>query len=119
MNNFTIANKIHEVAMELADLADIARLKGNKVEQVEHLKLAYLFEKEAALKLQSEPDDNEWKFLFLKSAGWLACQLGWYREALELAELGLKGKTTGVAQHHLEELKAHILEKTPSQTLTF
>lgn len=114
--HFNIADKIHEVAMELADLADIARIKGKKEEQLQNLKLAYFLEKEAALRLQSEPDENEWKFLFLKSAGWLACQLGLYSEALELAELGLKGTTTGVAQHHLEELKKNVLQKMTEQT---
>lgn len=114
MNNFEIADKIHEVAMELADLADISLLRGRKEEHLQNLKLAYVLERDAALRLQTEPDENEWKFLFLKSAGWLAYQLGLYLEALELAELGLKGQTTSVAQYRLEELKAKVLQKIQS-----
>jgi len=97
MTNFEIADKIHQFAMELADLADIARIRDNNKEAyLQNLRQAYLLEKVAALQLQSEPDDNEWKYLFLKSAGWMAYQLGRYTEALELVELGLAGNPSGI-----------------------
>ena len=115
MNNFEIANKIHEFAMELADFADIARIRGKKEEYEKNLKQAYILEKEAALRLQSEADDNVWKFLFLKSAGWLAWQLGRYEEALELAELGLADNATGLPLYRLRELKATVKQAIEEQ----
>ena len=111
MTNLEIADKIHQFAMELADLADIARIKGEKEAYLQHLKQAYTLEKVAALSLQSEPDDNEWKYLFLKSAGWLAYQLELYKEALELVELGLGGKPAGLGLYQLQELKKSISDQ--------
>ncbi|HFA47535.1 MAG TPA: hypothetical protein ENJ95_00800 [Bacteroidetes bacterium] len=111
MTNFEIADKIHLVAMELADLADIARSRKQDDLHLQNLEQAYILEKEAALRLQSEPDENEWKFLFLKSAGWLAYQLGRYGEALELAEIGLAGETGGLPLYRLKELKETVAKK--------
>jgi len=118
MTNFKIADKIHQFAMELADLADIARIKGNKERYLQNLKQAYILEKIAALRLQSEPDDNEWKYLFLKSAGWLAYQLDLYKEALELVELGLSGNPSGLGLYRLQELRQRIMEQQTKQVGT-
>lgn len=115
MNNYIIASMIHNVAMEAADFANIARMKGNQEEHQRQLELAFTLDKAAALRLQSEPDDNEWKFLFLSSAGWLAYKLDLYQEANQLVELGLKGKSNGVALHRLKELKDALKEKTSQQ----
>lgn len=116
MTNFEIADKIHQFAMELADLADIARIRDNNKEAyLQNLRQAYLLEKVAALQLQSEPDDNEWKYLFLKSAGWMAYQLGRYTEALELVELGLAGNPSGIGLHRLKELKKSINQQLAKQ----
>lgn len=113
MSNYEIANMIHNVAMEAADFADMARIKGNKSEQLRQLELAYTLDKDAALRLQSEPDDNEWKFIYLSSAGWLAYQLELYGEAMSLVELGLSGKPKGIAIDRLQELKDALIEKIP------
>lgn len=111
MNNYVIASMIHNVAMEAADFAKLAQIKGDKEEHLRQLQLAFTLDKSAALRLQSEPDDNEWKFLFLSSAGWLAYQLELYDEAIHLVELGLQGTSDGVALHNLQELKIALKEK--------
>lgn len=110
-NNILIAEMLHESAMEASDLADIARIKKKPDEQIRHLKRAYTLEREAALKLQIEPDENFWKYIFLKSAGWMAYELGLYEEAIQLTELGLAGNATGVALYRLQELKKALEEK--------
>lgn len=112
MTNLEIANKIHDLAMELADAAaDIAKTKGQVGLSLQNLSQAYLLERAAALRLQIESDENEWKYLFLKSAGWLAYQLGYYEEALQLVDLGLSGQPKGLAAHRLEELKKEVIKK--------
>ena len=115
MNNFEVADKIHKVAMELSDLAKIAKIRGHNDVYEEHLKRAFYLEKEAALILQSDNDENYWKYIFLKSAGWLAWQLGRYEEALELAELGLAGNATGLPLYRLQELKATVKQAIEEQ----
>ncbi|MEM8526368.1 MAG: hypothetical protein AAGG68_17125 [Bacteroidota bacterium] len=75
-------------------------------------------ERAAALRLQNESDENEWKHLYLKSAAWLACQLGCYQEALQLTELGLSSNAKGVALHRLKEVKSEILKKITDEQTT-
>ncbi|MEM0992253.1 MAG: hypothetical protein AAF847_09435 [Bacteroidota bacterium] len=118
MTNVEIANKIHELAMELADIADIAKMKGKNGVALQNLSQAYILERAAALRLQNEPDENEWKYLYLKSAAWLAYQLGCYQEALQLTDLGLSGTAKGVALHRLKEVKSEILKKISEEETT-
>lgn len=111
MSNYEISSMIHNVAMEAADFANLARMRGNQEEHQKQLQLAFILDKAAALRLQSEPDENEWKFLFLSSAGWLAYKLELYVEAAQLVELGLKGKSDGIALYRLQELQTAVKEK--------
>lgn len=111
MTNSEIADKLHQLAMELADLAEIAQIKGQEELFTQYTQQAYVLERQAAMRLQTESDENEWKYLFLKSAGWLAYQLGWYQAALQLAELGLNGNAKGIALYRLQELKESATEK--------
>lgn len=115
MNNFETADKIHNIAMEFSDLAKIAQLRGQNDTHQAYLKRAFTLEKEAAFMLQLEPEENYWKYIFLKSAGWLAWQLEQYDEALQLAELGLSGTATGLPLYKLEELKATVTKKILEQ----
>lgn len=115
MNNYEIANMIHNLAMEAADFANIARMKGNNTEALKQLQLAYTLDKDAALRLQTESDENEWKFIYLSSAGWLAYQLNIFEEAIPLVELGLASKAKGIALDRLLELKDALKEKVGSE----
>ena len=111
MNNYEIANMIHNIAMEAADFATIARIKGDHEEYLRQLQFAYTLDKDAALRLQSEPDNNEWKYLYLSSAGWLAYQLELYHEVIPFIELGLSGNARGIALDRLIELKEALVKK--------
>lgn len=111
MNNFEAADKIHNIAMELSDLAKIAQIRGSQDVYQAYLKRAFTLEKEAAFILQLDPEENYWKYIFLKSAGWLAWQLEQYDEALQLAELGLSGTATGLPFYKLQELKETVMKK--------
>lgn len=111
MNNYEISNRMHEFAMELADLADIAKIRGKQDLYKKNLEQAYVLEREAAMRLRDAPNDFEWKYLYLKSAGWLAYQLGKYHEALVLVDLGLKSNPTGIALHQLQELQQTLQQQ--------
>jgi hypothetical protein len=82
---------LHNAAMEFYDLAKIAKAKGKSKVYEDYLQKAYVLDKEAALKMQSEPDESNWKYIFARSAGWLAFHCGNYEEARIFAELGLSG----------------------------
>jgi len=80
-----------------------------------YLKIAYLLEKEAALRYYAQKENTLWRFGLLRSAGWLALQNGAYKEAQHLALLGLNGKVDAHSKQELEELMQAILQETNAQ----
>lgn len=91
---------LHETAMEYVDFADRAKHKGDINTYETLIKKAYVLEKEAALKMyyQAEGNSTKWRYILLKSAGWLAFQAGKQDEAIYFAELGLNNQPSkGVA----------------------
>lgn len=107
MNN--IARQYHQVAMDLYDFGKIYKAKGQPKYYQGNLELAYLLDKEAAVKVQSETTEVLWKAVYPRSAGRLALQCGKYIEAKELAELGLNHQA-GISDYEVEKLEK-LLEK--------
>lgn len=109
---------IHEAAMEYYDLAKQAKMKGDHVTYREQLEKAYVLEKEAALTMPEQPQNFMWRYILLRSAGWLAYHCGFFGEAKKLAEAGLAGNTPEHEKVQLEELFAAAgkMENTASPT---
>lgn len=95
---------LHDTAMDFYDFARIAKAKGKEQEYRKNLEKAYIFEKEAALKMPEEEHNFMWRYIFLRSAGNLAFEYGAIREAKELAELGLADNPPAYEKSQLEEL---------------
>ena len=95
---------LHETAMEYVDFADRAKRRGDTTAYQSLIEKAYLLEKEAALKMLYRDHTTSWQFLLLKSAGWLALQAGKTKEAVYLANLGLKNQPPANIQPYFQEL---------------
>jgi len=94
---------LHETAMEYVDFADRAKHRGGNTTYQSLIEKAYLLEKEAALKMLYKAHNTSWRFLLLKSAGWLALQAGKAKEAAYLANLGLKNQPPANMQPYFQE----------------
>ena len=103
---------LHDTAMEFNDMGKIAGIKGEVTKKSNYIKIAYLLEKEAALRYYAQKDNTLWRFGLLRSAGWLALQNGAYQEAQQLARLGLTGKVDNHSKAELEELLEAVTQKT-------
>jgi hypothetical protein len=106
------AQVIHEAAMEYYDMANIAKNKGKLNVYQEHLQKAYVLEKEAALTMPEQPHNFMWRYILLRSAGWLAFHCGNFEEANNLAQVGLAGNPPEQERSEFEKLSAAALEKT-------
>ncbi len=103
---------IHEAAMEFYGLAKRAKAKGDHSVWKEYMEKAYILEKEAALTMPEQQNNFMWRYILLRSAGWLAFQSGFYQEAANLAELGLNGNPPAIEKGKLEDLLNSIRQKT-------
>ncbi len=97
--------------MDFYDFAKRAKIKGDHQAWKEHMEKAYILEKEAALTMPEEQQNFMWRYILLRSAGWLAFQCGLYQEASNLVELGLNGNPPTVEKHKLEDLLNDIQQK--------
>lgn len=108
------ARDLHQKAMDLYDFGRIYRAKGYSDHYyTSNLALAYMLDREAALKIQTETTDIFWKAAYARSAGWLAYKSEKYLEAKEFAELGLSHRDAigGYETLKLEELLAAANKK--------
>ena len=95
--------KLHEEAMEFADIAFFARKKGEVDRFLEYSQLAFESEKAAALMIESEESEPTRSVLH-RSAAVLALDCGKYREAEKLIGRALSGNPPGVICQELREL---------------
>ena len=87
------------------------KLKATWIYTKKYLEKAYILEKEAALKIQSDSSDSTWQFMLLRSAGWMALECGQFKDAKILVDIGLSKNPNGLAQHELKELSKEIKKK--------
>ena len=95
--------KLHEEAMEYADIAFFARKKGEEERFLKYSQLAFENEKSAALMIESENSEPT-RSVFHRSAAVLALDCGKYREAEKLIGRALSGNPPGVICQELREL---------------
>jgi translation initiation factor IF-1 len=109
---------IHEAAMEYYDQAKRAKIKGDSTAWRENLEKAYILEKEAALTMPEQPQNYMWRYILLRSAGWLGYQCGYFEEAKKLAEAGLSGKAPTEEKAQLTQLKKAASKEIKQKTVS-
>lgn len=108
MNTATV---LHRTAMELYDLADIYKAKGETKSFDDYKNRAWLLEYEAALQVLSEPKDFTFKYLIINSAGKLGFEVGAYEAAKKILELGLTHHPNRLLKIEMEHLLHQLNEK--------
>jgi len=111
---------LHETAMEFVDFADRAKNKGDMSTYTNLISKAYLLEKEAALKMfySGNEKSNFWKFILLRSAGWLALQAGNQEQAAYFANLGLNNQPPEDLRPQFEELLTQLKATNKDQAIS-
>ena len=118
------ADVLYDTAMDYYDLGKIAKAKGKSIVYNDYLHKAYILSREAAIKKQQDVDDELWKYVYLRSAAWLAIDCNKWEEAEKLALFGLQGNppSTEIKQFKeiLEKIKSKkIIKKTNKKRNTF
>lgn len=123
------AKILHDTAMDFYDLAKIAKAKGNIQTHDEYMEKALVIEKEAALKLPENTNEDFWPYAYLRSAAWMAFHLKQYDEAKSLTQLAFSGNPSAFEKERLNEILQAIeplskattsnnIENNTYQTLT-
>ncbi len=95
---------LHRAAMQLADEADLARIRGDVERARELIREAYAKEREAALRVVDKHDLEPTRSVLLRSAASLALQCDMAREAEHLVALGLSGNPPDEIADELRDL---------------
>ncbi len=106
-----ITRALHETAMEYADRALIAGLKGegSKV-KMEFLHKAFELEREAALQMPSDATDPIPRFILLRSTAALAYKAGLFAEAEKFIKLCLSGNPPDFIVQELKDIQDGLLK---------
>ena len=110
------ADILHDTAMEYYDLGKIAKIKGEEDVYTDYLQKAYLLNKEAALQKQLDAEDTFWKYVYLRSAAWLAIDCEKWIEAQTLATIGLQGTPPPTEKVQLEAILEKVTANLPAKT---
>lgn len=116
IENKNIADILHDTAMEYYDLGKIAKAKGKLSVYEDYLHRAYALDKEAAIKQQHNKEDTFWKYVYLRSASWLAVDCKKWEEAKNLAEFGLQGTPPPTEKKQFQEILQIVYKNTGSKT---
>lgn len=105
---------LHDKAMEFVDESKLAKMEGNEAASKSFLKKAFFLEKEAALLTPNTEETAFSRYLYLRSAAYLAYDAGYLLDALQFTFLGLTGKTPVYIAEQLEALKQKLHLKNTS-----
>jgi hypothetical protein len=98
----------HNQAMELADLADLKKIQGNKDEAASLYEQSYNIEYETALKAYNERVGEPSVSILLRSAASLAMSCRKNREAEKLIALALSGEPPAEIAEELRDLLENV-----------
>lgn len=104
------ADVLHDTAMNYYDLGKIAKAKGKPAVYQDYLSKAFVLDKEAAIKKYQEGADVFWKYVYLRSAAWLAIDCEKWADAEILATLGLQGKPPITEATQFESILKQVKE---------
>ncbi len=102
--DFSEADKSHQEAMRLCDLAVAARSRRDHAHAVEFFRRAFEEERRAARQVALEPSRS----ILLRSAASLAIECGEHREAERLIGLALSGDPPGEVADELRDLLEQV-----------
>lgn len=107
----SITRALHETAMEYADRASLARLKGDgeRVEQ-EFFQKAFELEREAALQMPLDVVDHVPRSILLRSTAALAYKAGLYAEAEKFVRLCLSDNPPDFIVKELNDIQEALSE---------
>lgn len=105
---------LHDKAMEFVDEARLAKMEGNQVAAATFFEKAYGLEKEAALSAPITADVEFARYLYLRSAAYLAYDTGHLWNALQLTQMGLSGHPPSFIAKQLKDLKKELETKNAS-----
>lgn len=101
MNSITA---IHREAMEYANLAFVAKAKGEIDKSGVLFRKAFELERKAAEQLTDQTEAEPTRSVLLRSAATLALDCGEYTEAERLVYLGLSGNPPAAIRQELQEV---------------
>ena len=107
---------IHREAMEFANLAFVAKAKGDAEKSQELFRKAFELERKAAEQLEGQIETEPSRSVLLRSAATLALDCGEYQEAERLAYLGLRGNPPSkIAAELREVLERAVVERLEAE----
>jgi len=110
-----ISKILHDSATQYFDMAKIAKLKSGDIKvHDEYLYRAFLLEKEAALKMETNKENSYWQYMLFRSAAWLAFHCKKYDEAFKLTKWGLSGNPPVYEKKLLEDLWLNLSKYIPN-----
>ncbi|OQW88576.1 MAG: hypothetical protein BWK78_08225 [Thiotrichaceae bacterium IS1] len=104
MNKVQQVNELHSKAMEMANLAFIARVQGEPDKVRQFSKTAFDYERQAALLLLTDYEIEPTRSVLFRSAATLALNGENYREAERMIAFGLSGQPPVAILEELREL---------------
>ncbi len=96
--------KLHKEAMDLAEMALVAKLRGNLTQSDQLFRQAFEKESQAARLVPDEPSAEPTRSILYRSAATLALDCGEWREAERLIAAGLAGEPPEEIAEELREL---------------
>jgi hypothetical protein len=100
--------ELHSKAMELADMADLEKMRGNKAESDSLYEQSYSFESQAAMLAYENKTGEPSISVLLRSAASLAMSCKKFREAEKLIALALSGEPPLEIADELRELLENV-----------
>ena len=91
LTNRRASYRLHDEALEYVDQCDMERRTSSRPRLMSLSKSAMKAESAAAAMLDDDPDSGPWRSVLYRSAAWCAFYAHEYKEAMRLAEKGLKG----------------------------
>lgn len=102
-------NRLHEEAMDLAEMAFFAKRRGELHNYCKFIQRALNYEKAAARMLDSAEDAEPTRTVLYQGAAYFALNLGYFNEAQELINEALRGNEAR-KEYKVEELEKELLQ---------
>ena len=96
-------DQLHQKAMDEANVAMIAEKKGQQDQALKHYKLAFQYEKEAAMTMAYDFTIEPSRSVLFRSAAFLAIKAKLYQDAERMAAFGLIGNPPAEIAMELRE----------------
>src|ERR1700685_3520116 len=107
----TTVNRLHEDAMDLAEIAFFARRREENVNYYRYILKALNFEKAAARLLEGKYEIEPTRSVLYQSAAYLALNLDYFDEAEQLLKEAKKGNPPTEIRQELEDMLAGLSKK--------